>query len=411
MASKVKKEKQTKAGFDPGQYRVMMIMFIILSLVNVACVLLAFWRTGFGLYHAESAMAHVADITQNVHSINESAQNIVIHCDDHALLESETTNIQRYFEAISAQTEEYRQIDLNKIDPELQYEFNHAILETLSYQRALNDFTDELRSKETLDGAMTAQIYTNLIEPMKTNAENSMNTIFIRQSEATYNFFVRSAQQFLFVLLFLFITMTVGIIGIRRMRKTAKEVNEQAELEHERAQRFRAKSEDIAYSHIVTGFKNYYGLEKDLTDYVAKKEFTIMLCRFNKFSEINEIYGRSRADEFLASVGEMLSIEYAGKAGLYSTANDEFCFVLHKRTNPIQAKEFAEKITERLSKEFNVDGIMLQRQVLCCYYICYPDSQDHFAQMFCTLDRAMSVAKAQNAQTGQNAIVNVNSLA
>ena len=410
MEKNDKSKQQRLAGYDPAQYHRMTAMFVVLSLINVGFVILAFLRTGYGLYHAEEALSHVSKVTQCVHSVNESAQNIVIHCDDKELLDEELATIDELFATIDEESAKYRSIDLTRIGKDLKSDFDNASLTATYYQHALKDFTEELQAQGTPNSDETAQIYSNLIEPLKVNAENSMNELFDKQSTATTAFFFKSAQQFLFVLLFLFVTLTVGVIGISRMRKNARTSAESAQLEREKAERMREKTVDIAYSSILTGFKNYYGLEKDLRDRVGSEDLVIALCRFNRFSQINEIYGRERADEFVAQVSKELGNEFGSKATLYSTGTDEFCFLFHKALDSVRMEELVKKIADTLSKSFTVGNAMIQQPVSCCYYHCSHDAQDSFAQLFCTLDRAMSVAKEQFTMNGQNAIVNVNAL-
>lgn len=410
MAKKDKQKNNVMSGFDPTQYRRMTVMFVTLSLMNVVFVILAFMRTGYGLYHAEEALSRISAVTQSVHSINESAQNIVIHSDNESLVSQEVATIDAAFARIQQKSAEYREIDLEHIDKELKSEFDSASHTVTSYQRVLKDFTDGVTTRSASDRVGITRDYTNLIEPMKETAESSMNAVFEKESTATTQFFFRAAQQFLFVLLFLFITMTVGIIGIQRMKKNARTAAEAADQERERAVKMREKTVNIAYSSILTGFRNFYGLEQDIADKVNSSEFTIALCRYNRFSQINEIYGRGRADELISHVSRALADEFGSKTNIYSTSNDEFCFLFHKKVGQAQAEELVGKIADTLSRQYTIDGIMMQQTVSCCYYNCTPDAQENFQQLFCTLDRAMSVAKEQSAMNGMNTIVNVNAL-
>ena len=411
MVKKNTQKGNVMTGYDPAQYKRMTIMFVALSLLNVVFVILAFMRTGYGLYHAEEALSRVSDVAQCVHKVNESTQNIVIHCDDADLVTQEIATIDAAFERIELKSSEYREIELDDIDKDLRIEFDSASLMVTSYRNLLKDFTKQVKEPGGADRIVVSQNFANLVEPMKLNAEGSMNALFEKQSKSTTEFFYRAAKQFLFVLLFLFITMTVGILGIRRMKKNARTAAEAVEQERERTSKMREKTVNIAYSNILTGFRNFYGLEKDIADKVGKNDFTIALCRFNRFGQVNEIYGRGKADAFMAQVSKNIMEEFNSKTNIYSTGNDEFCFLFHKKVSQPQAEELVKKIAEKLSEMYTIDGIMIQQTVSCCYYNCAKDAQDNFQQLFCTLDRAMSVAKEQYIKSGQNAVVNVNALA
>ena len=406
-----KKSKDTAmAGYDPAQYHRMTMLFVILSLVNIAFVILAFMRTGYGLYHAEEALSRVSKVTQCVHSVNESAQNMIIHWDDSDLIAEESANIDEAFRIIDEKSEEYREIKLDDIDKSLHSEYESAYQNAADYQAALKEFTDELTSGDAADPGRSAAAYTELVEPIKLRAETSINNVFNHQSSATTNFFFRSAQQFLFVLLFLLAVMVIGIIGISRMRQNARTAAESLEHERERVERQREKTKNLAYCNLLTGFKNYYGMEKDLTDRISAEELNIILFRFNKFSQINEVYGRGKTDEFITMVSEELTQNYGETADIYSTGSDEFALVMRENMNTAQAEVTANKIADMLSKSYNVGGSLIQQTVSCCFYLCTPEGQSSFSQMFCTLDRAMSVAKSKNAASGTNVVINVNTL-
>lgn len=411
MASKEKKTKdKAMAGYDPAQYNRMTMLFVVLSLVNVVFVILAFMRTGYGLYHAEEALSRVSKVTQCVHSVNESAQNMVIHWEDSELIAAEAVNIDEAFRTIEEKSAEYREINLDDIDKSLQGEFESASQNAAEYKNALKEFTDEMTSGGKIDPGRAASAYSELVEPTKLKAETSINNVFNHQSSATTQFFFRAAQQFLFVLLFLLAVMVVGIVGISRMRKNAREAAESLEQERERVERQREKTKNLAYCNLLTGFKNYYGMEKDLSERINSEEFNIILLRFNKFSQINEVYGRGKTDDFLAMISQELTQNFESAAEIYSTSSDEFCLVMNEKMSTAQAEGTANRIATMLSKSYNVDGSLIQQTVSCCYYLCTPDAQSSFSQMFCTLDRAMSVAKSKNAASGTNVVLNVNAL-
>ena len=405
-----KKLIQKKTGYDPTQYRAMTIMFVFLSLVNILCVIVAFSRSGFGLYQAEDALSHVAHITEYVHQVNERAQYIVLHCEDQELIVRETEKIDRLFQDIDEESEKYRQIDLTVFDPRLKRHFDNAAMDTISYHHALTGFLTELQSASLRDPDVIAETYAKLIEPLKNTAEMSMNIVFDSQSVGTYNFFVRSARQFVFVLLFLLLNLFVGLFGIHWMEKKARTAAKVVELEHDRVEKLREKTVNLAYCHILTGFKNYYGLEKDLSEPTLDSERSIALCRINKFYQINEVFSRERADEYVTKVSNALREEYSNYVDMYSTASDEFCFVFRKKITKVQLGDMVRQLVETISGNFDVDGVMISQTVCCCYYTYHPKTENQFGQVFNKLDRAMSVAREQNAMHGQNSIINVNSL-
>lgn len=192
-------------GFNSARYKRMAIIFVVLSLLNMSAVLMAFRRSGYGLYHAEDALSHVARINHYVQDINESAMSIVINHNDSDRIAKEVSQITQTFSEINEEIEAYSNIDLDEIDPELKVQFNEAKEKIDNYHNALMNYKNEIQdytvsNKAELSEyvAATMNVYTSDIEPLKDSAADSVTELFNMQSQATYDFFVRCAQQFLF---------------------------------------------------------------------------------------------------------------------------------------------------------------------------------------------------------------------
>ncbi|MBR4320227.1 MAG: hypothetical protein IKP69_09320, partial [Oscillospiraceae bacterium] len=107
-----KPKQEEPEGFNPRIYRFIGSFFAILSLINLAVVIFAFNRTGYGLYHAEDAVTHIAKIEQHLQNSNESVLNIVVHKNDVAIIKEETQNIHKEFALLNEEANEFRSIDL-----------------------------------------------------------------------------------------------------------------------------------------------------------------------------------------------------------------------------------------------------------------------------------------------------------
>ena len=411
------KNNATINGFNPARYKRMAIIFVVLSLLNMSAVLMAFRRSGYGLYHAEDALSHVARINHYVQDINESAMSIVINHNDSDRIAKEVSQITQTFSEINEEIEAYSNIDLDEIDPELKVQFNKAKEKIDNYHNALLNYKNEIQdytvsNKAELSEyvAATMNVYTSDIEPLKNSAADSVTELFNMQSQATYDFFVRCAQQFLFVLLFLIITMVIGLIGINNMKKKARRDAETIEVEQKRAKESHEKSVNIAYSNILTGFKNRYGLEADISDKLASKKFTIALFNFNNFSYINEKYGRDTGDEFLSVVSVKLQQKYAKVADIYSTDADEFCFIFKKNVSPDKADELIYQIAETMSKPVAVTDHAIQNMVSACFCHYNPGDQPDLNSLLRNFDRAMKVAQEKSRSEGHSSVVNIDTM-
>lgn len=417
MASKkTNRERKMLHGYNPVTYRAMTTLFVLLSILNAIAVLFSFMRSGFGLYHAEDALSHVAMLNHHLHTINEAALDIVIHCDDVSEINNGSNAIKESFNVITSESQLYTAIDLMQIDSNLQSDFEDASHKVRRYNLALTEFISTLQSNIEKGSSEVPTYhsyiewkYTDNIEPLKDDAEEAINRLFNYQCKATYDFFVRCAQQFLFVLLFMAITMTVGLTGIAKMKKNAKTAAEQAEQERVKAELSRAKSVNIAYSNILTGFKNRYGLEMDLENMLSSSSFTIALYRLVNFQNIAEKYGRNVADDYVVKVSQVLQQNYGTTSDIYSTETDEFCFVFKNDLLAAHEKEIMVQIGHAVSRLTDVDGIQIQSVSAGCYYHCQAGTHQSCNSLLHTLDKGMSVARRQCFESGKNAVISVSS--
>lgn len=204
--------------------------------------------------------------------------------------------------------------------------------------------------------------------------------------------------------------MVIGLIGINNMKKKARRDAETIEVEQKKAKESREKSVNIAYSNILTGFKNRYGLEADISDKLASKKFTIALFNFNNFSYINEKYGRDTGDEFLSVVSVKLQQKYAKVADIYSTDADEFCFIFKKNVSPDKADELVYQIAETLSKPMAVTDHAIQNMVSACFCHYNPGDQPDLNSLLRNFDRAMKVAQEKSRSEGHSSVVNIDTM-
>jgi len=407
MAKKDRKNQEIE-GFNPRQFRSMSIVFAVLSIINIIAVTLAFTRTGYGLYHAEDALSHISEITSSVQSMNESVLEIILNNEDPGIVKEQILNIEEMRKKVEESEKAYKEIDVDTIDPRLKEKFEKTMDSVSDYQYQLEQFT-----KSTFDGLDANAIhedYAQNVKTVKDKAEAASIEMFELQQKTTYEFFVRTAQQFLFVLLFLIITLVVGLLGIRLQKKRARVAAMKLAQEHQRAVNSRSKVIDIAYSNILTGFKNRYGLEDDLVEALSNKSFDIAICNFNHFRSVNNTFGRDVGDVFVSTVSSKIREYFSAVATIYSTDTDEFCFVFKEQMNPIHLEQSVQQIVKMLSLPYEVGSETIQLTVSSCFYQCMQGSQISFNSLFRTLDYAMNLAKDECTRTGGNAVINVNYL-
>ncbi len=409
MSSK-EKNTQILQGYNPSQFKRMTVIFIALSLVNMLCVLFAFMRSGYGLYYAESALSHIAMVNSSVHQVNESTLDILVHRQEMNFVSKELQSIDDNFDEIRKESKEYLDIKLDTINEDLKTNFEAANTKIIEYEVALSKFTDELSKKYDENTGLNEYLgnlekkYKEEVEPFQTSAEKAITDVFTDQNKQTYDFFVRCAQQFLFVLLFLIITMVIGLLGIRKMKKNARISAEKLDEEHKKAVKSREKTIDIAYTNILTGFKNRYGLEYDLDNEKKDKKFTVAVFKLVNFSDVNEKYGRSNADEYISTLSRKIEANYSYLADIFSTDVNEFCFVFKKSYDRVPSDLIME-IANDLSSKIELDFAPVKCVVAGCYFTYQAGEYTDCNSMLLKADKSIYAAKQNCIASGKNTIL------
>ncbi|MBR1554347.1 MAG: diguanylate cyclase [Oscillospiraceae bacterium] len=410
------KENTELEGFNPRVYRTIGSVFAVLSLLNLAVVIFAFNRSGYGLYHAEDAVTHIAQIEQYLQNTNESVLNIVVHKNNFKMIEEEVQNIHEDFTTLNEEAELFRAIDLSSIDGTIINDFESAMMKVEAYHQALLNYSNmfneydenSLSDKEKLNYFMNMieSKYGSEIEPLKNEATSAMSAVVKHQNEAAYTFYVKIAQEFLFVIVFMLFTMSVGLNSIHFMknnaRKAALEIQQKKKDALENAQEashLRRKATAIAYTNILTGLKNRYALEEELQKRLKSDDVTVAFFNFDTFHELNENYGRNFGDNFLITVADTVKEKYSDTFDIYHTDADEFCFVLKKFGEQSEADSKIPQIMKTLSSPIEVTKLKVQLHVSGCVYHYKATERLDVNGFFVKIDRALKDAK-KSASSG-----------
>ena len=95
------KNNDIMEGYNPNVYKNLSLIFIILTVLNIAVVIYSFAKTGFGLWHAEDALSCIAKIESSVEDINRSILKIELDADNTLLVQENVENIFTYHQDIA----------------------------------------------------------------------------------------------------------------------------------------------------------------------------------------------------------------------------------------------------------------------------------------------------------------------
>ncbi len=403
-----KKEKdpsqnQVMEGFNPRVYRSLSLLFTVLTVLNLAVIIYAFARTGYGLWHAEDALSYIAKIDSNFEDINQSVLKIELYPDDQQLIANNIDNIYTYHRNMVNNAEAFRKIDLSNIDKSLSEEFEATYKKAESYYATIQENLNAVKSKVASPDVLRD---TNT-ERLREETSEALNKLFEKQDEATYKFFCRVGQSFLLVILFLLATMLTGLYAIARIKKHDLAFAEKLQNSKMKTANIRQKAVEIAYTNVVTGLKNRYALEEDLGERLKGEDISIALFNFNNFKSLNENFGRDFADEFVSVISKRITTTFGKQGEVYSTDIDELCIVFNKEIPKSRTAGFSSRMLDALSQPVQVQNTTVQLTVAGCLFHCSAGSYASAAKMFIPIDHGMSQAKAMSMEQGKSVLIPV----
>lgn len=386
-----KKNEKIIEGYNPGTYRSLSIIFIILTILNVAIVFVSFRIVGYGLYHAETALSCIANIDNKVGEINRNVLEISLHSDNKEAVLKNIGNINLSYESLTSNAEKFREIDLSNIDETLSDDFENTMQEITIYYNKIYNHLDAVKN-----GEESAEVLYDFDKNQKLQeALTSINNLFEKQDSATYDFFCKIAKRFLFVIAFLLLTMGAGLFAIQKSKKHDKKLALQIQSGKLETANIRQKAMDIAYMNIVTGLQNRYALEEELDKRIENENVIIAMYNFNGFRQINENYGRNFADEFISEAFKKVNNTVNKKANIYHTDTDELCIVFNSDISKGQANDISNDILLTLSNTIYIQKIPAQLTVAGTIYYSDKSKENLSAsKLIMTLDKSIANTKS-----------------
>ena len=192
----------------------------------------------------------------------------------------------------------------------------------------------------------------------------------------------------------------------RRAKKARAELEERelrlAEVDA-KLKNTRQKATDLAVTNVLTGMKNRYALDNDISERLETGRFQVAVFDMDNFRSINDTYGYDFGDEYLAAVAEKLKEEFGDVAEIYNITGNEFCFVFNKNISESQAAGIAQNIQRVMSSPYEVLNLNVQLPCSGALYHYLPGDCLNVNSLLVKLDTAMRNAK----MNGGNMINNV----
>lgn len=299
--------------------------------------------------------------------------------------------------------------------------YNYAKAIILTYNEKLQDFRNawnqkgkngEVLGREAFGGDMKA-LYTQDIYPLQVTASEMLTaTIDIVNQDTAKKMAANAKRSYVLMTMMLLVTILgeVAIFFIARRAKKAKlELEERernlAEVDA-KLKSTRQKASDLAVMNVLTGMKNRYALDNDVSERLESDRFNIAVFDMDNFRSINDTYGYDFGDEYLATVAEKLKDEFGNVAEIYNITGNEFCFLFNKEISESQAMGIVQNIQAVMSSPFEVLNLAVQLPCSGAVYHYLPGDCLNVNSLLVKLDTAMRSAK-MNGGNMINTVVNI----
>lgn len=264
--------------------------------------------------------------------------------------------------------------DYEKMDDHLEIgekRFNQAKLYIKAFEKKIYEYKSSFGQL----GTNASNIYFQEISPYQISALEMFDAVIQIGEIEVENQLKRSDYIFKGTMVITGGYLIVGEIVLILAGRAAKKTKEEAEIKAKQAaaiekkfQHSKAQTKGIAYTNILTGTKNRYALDKDITPMLAKEQMNLALFDIDAFKEINDIYGYDFGDEYLAQISETLKKEYGEFAEIYSITGNEIFFLFNRDVTDMKALKLCENIHATISRSYTVNNLIVQRTVSGCTY-------------------------------------------
>lgn len=392
-----------------GAYIFAGILIAIIYIINTFLVESIYWGNQEVSQKTGQANSALNKINSELTAINMDSISIaagIIPPEDIGITMGDTNK--RYGNIIAA---EHQFEAIEDLSPTVVKRYNYA----KSLITAFKDKLDSLGTKNVKEGneEMMADILKQEIYPLQTTAsEMLISTIDVVNVETAKMNAANTKRAFALMT----VMMIVAILGeiavwlfARRAKKIRAELEEReknlAEVDA-KLKATRQKASDLAVINVLTGMKNRYALDSDVSDRLETGRFNIAVFDMDNFRSINDTYGYDFGDEYLAAVAEKLKEEFGDVAEIYNITGNEFCFLFNSSVTESQAMGIAQNIQRVMSSPYEVLNLAVQLPCSGAVYHYLPGDCLNVNSLLVKLDTALRTVK-MNGGNMINTVMNM----
>jgi diguanylate cyclase (GGDEF)-like protein len=297
---------------------------------------------------------------------------------------------------------------LKKSDAEMR-RYKHAKAFIDAYRTRVEAMLSEfIGGDSTVD--VRRNTYVQEIHPLQTTAIEMFSVTIELSEKAIEDKIIRIRRAFMvaeLIIVGVTIATEIAIFIVSQVSKRNREslAKQAAEIEAatKKFKHTKEKANEMAYTNILTGLKNRYALDNDLTPRLESDQFNVAVFDLDNFRSINDMYGYDFGDEYLAMVAERLKADYNNDAEIYNITGNEFCFVFNREVSDMQAARISEHVIQTLSEWYTVANLNVQLTASGSTYHYLPGDCMSVSALLVKLDNVLRDAK----RNGGNMVLQV----
>ncbi len=393
------------------------IILAVIYIINATLVDIIFNKNNQVTKQTSGAMSSCNRINFGLQTVNGSVLRIIGEIGDPT---ANVIDIQRNFGSIRAAMADFE--DIEGLSDAAEKRYAEVAKIVTFYNTRLTEFRDkynEIDPDTNQPKRMAAfpfgadALYTQDIYPLQATANEMITALITIVNKDTAEKMKRNTiLSYVLMLLMLFVAVLgeVAVFIIAKMAKKSRlelEAREKSLAEVDaKLKTTRQKASDLAVMNVLTGMKNRYALDNDVSERLESDRFNIAVFDMDNFRSINDTYGYDFGDEYLAAVAERLKDEFGSVAEIYNITGNEFCFLFNKEISESQAMGIIQNIQSVITAPYEVLNLAVQLPCSGAVYHYLPGDCLNVNSLLVKLDTAMRNAK-MNGGNMINTVVNI----
>ena len=406
---------KTKSGGASTPYIVAAILVAVMYVINATLVNRIYMNNRKMSQETSNTMSAINRINSQISEINGDVLSIIANVGNATAHANSAT---AHFEVIHEAAEDFRKFD---VSDSAKRRFEHAMVVVDTYEARLTQFREMWNQATEQGGTLGTDafggdmeaLYTQDIYPLQVTASQMLiSTIDIVNIDTAKKSAANAKQSYflMFLMLAVFILSEIAVFVVAKLAK--KQRLELEERERNLAEvdakltTSRQNVNELALSNILTGMKNRYALDNDISERLDTDRFVIAVFDMDNFRMINDNYGYDFGDEYLTIIADKLREDFGRFAEIYNITGNEFCFVFNREISESQAIGISQTILACMTSPFVVLNLSVQLTATGAMHTYLPGDCSNLNQLLVKLDTAMREAK----RNGGNMLVQTNKI-